>query len=125
MATRGVETQQRSGELNPSDYQQKRGEQRFLPEGNDDELCVLGSVFDVVRDDGHVPEIQRGVDFVHEIQRGGLYVKSRSQSEKKLGGVCESAPPYRREVRTPTRENLGSSLHRTDWKYSSNSSSVA
>ena len=43
-----------------------------VPERNYDELRVLGSILDVVRDDRHVPEIQRGVDLVHEIQWGGL-----------------------------------------------------
>jgi hypothetical protein len=45
---------------------------KFVPEGNDDELRILGSVLDVVRDDGHVPEVQRCIDLVHEVQRGGL-----------------------------------------------------
>ena len=54
----------------------------FLPEGNDDELRVLGSVLDVVRDDRHVPEIQRGVDLVHEVQRGRLCTKNVSQFGK-------------------------------------------
>jgi hypothetical protein len=39
----------------------------FVPERNDDELCILGSVFDVIRDDGHVSEIQCGINLVHEV----------------------------------------------------------
>ena len=57
--------------VGPLDHKQE-GQVGFVPEGNDDELCVLSSVLDVVRDDRHVPEIQRGVDLVHEVQRGGL-----------------------------------------------------
>ena len=39
----------------------------FLPERNNDELRVLRSVLDVVRDNRHVPEIQRSVDLVHKV----------------------------------------------------------
>lgn len=39
------------------------------PEWNDDKLCVLGPVFDVVGDNGHIPEIERCIDLVHEVQR--------------------------------------------------------
>ena len=54
----------------------------FLPEGNDDELRVLRSVLNVVRDDRHVPEIQRGVDLIHKVQRGRLCAKNRFQSKR-------------------------------------------
>ena len=59
----------------------EKGRMWFLPEGDDDESWVLGSVLDVVRDDRHVPEIQCGVD-VHEVQRGRLCTKNISQSGK-------------------------------------------
>lgn len=39
------------------------------PQRNDDELGVAGALFDVVADDGHVLEIQSGVDLVHDVQR--------------------------------------------------------
>lgn len=39
-----------------------------LPQGNDDELRVLRSVLNVVCDNGNIPEVQRGVNLVHEVQ---------------------------------------------------------
>ena len=48
----------------------------FVPERNDDELRILSSVLDVVRNDRYVPKIQCGVDLIHEVQRGGLGVES-------------------------------------------------
>jgi hypothetical protein len=50
----------------------------IVPEGDDDELRVLRPVLDVVRDDRNVPEIQRGIDFVHKVQRSRLDTKDFS-----------------------------------------------
>lgn len=55
--------------------------EKIVPEGDDDELCVLGPVLDVVRNDRYVPEIQSSIDFVHEVQRGGLDMRNRFQSK--------------------------------------------
>ena len=44
----------------------------IVPQGYDDKLCVFSPIFDVVRDDGDVPEVESRVDLVHEIQWGGL-----------------------------------------------------
>jgi len=46
---------------------------KSAPEGDDNELRVFGAVFDVVRDDGDVAEIQRRIDLIHEVQRCGLH----------------------------------------------------
>ena len=43
-----------------------------VPQGYDDKLCIFSSIFDVVRDDGDVPEVESRVDLVHEIQWSGL-----------------------------------------------------
>ena len=43
-----------------------------VPQGYDDELCVFSPIFDVIRDNGDVPEVESRVDLVHEIQWGGL-----------------------------------------------------
>ena len=60
---------------------------RFTPEGDDDELRVLCSVFDVVRDDRDVSEIQCGVYFVHEVQRSGLDKESAISVQEHPGRV--------------------------------------
>ena len=46
----------------------------YQPEGDDNELCVLCAVFNIVGHDGDVSEIQSGVDLVHEVQRSGLCI---------------------------------------------------
>lgn len=43
-----------------------------IPQRDDDELRVLGPIFDVIGDDGYVPEIERSVDLVHKVKRGRL-----------------------------------------------------
>ena len=55
--------------------------EKIVPERDDDELCVLGSVLDVIRNDRYVPEIQRGINLVHKVQRCGLDVRNRFRSE--------------------------------------------
>lgn len=45
---------------------------RNLPQGDDDELRVLCSILDVVCDDGNIPEVESGIDLVHEVQRRWL-----------------------------------------------------
>ena len=53
------------------------------PQGDDDKLRVLRAVLDVVGDDGHVPEVERGVDLVHEVQRRGLVdVQGKDQCKR-------------------------------------------
>ena len=42
------------------------------PQGNNDELCILRTVLDVIRDDGDIAEVESGVNLIHEIQRGRL-----------------------------------------------------
>ena len=56
-----------------------RGQHKYLerktphvPQGDDDKLCILRPVLDVVRYDGDVAEVQRSIDLVHEIEWGGL-----------------------------------------------------
>lgn len=39
------------------------------PEGDDDELCVLRTILDVVSDDGYIPEVKSSVNLVHEVER--------------------------------------------------------
>lgn len=48
-----------------------------VPQRDDDELRILGPIFNVIGDDGHVPEIERSVDLVHKIKRSRLYGKRR------------------------------------------------
>ena len=43
-----------------------------IPERDDDELCILGPVFDVVGDNRYVSEVQSRVDLVHEVEWCGL-----------------------------------------------------
>ena len=43
-----------------------------IPEGDDDELRILGPIFDIVGHDRDIAEIKCSVDLVHEIQRSGL-----------------------------------------------------
>ena len=43
-----------------------------IPQGYDDELRVFSPIFDVVCHNGDVPEVESGVNLVHEIQWGGL-----------------------------------------------------
>ena len=45
-----------------------------IPQGDDDELCVLRTIFDVVGDDGDVAEVKSGIDLVHKVQGCGLIV---------------------------------------------------
>ena len=45
-----------------------------IPQGDDDELRVLRTVFDVVGDDGDVAEVKSGIDLVHKVQGCGLIV---------------------------------------------------
>lgn len=46
----------------------KKKHRMRLPQGNDDKLGILRSVLNVVSDNGNIPEVQRGVNFVHEVQ---------------------------------------------------------
>ena len=53
------------------------------PKRDDDELRVLRPILDIVRNDGHVPEIQRGVDLVHEVQRRRLVRVEREHERER------------------------------------------
>jgi hypothetical protein len=39
----------------------------YTPERDDNELCILGPVLDVVGNDRDVSEVQRSIDFIHEV----------------------------------------------------------
>jgi hypothetical protein len=54
-----------------------------VPQGYDDELCVFSPIFDVVRDDGDVPEVESRVDLVHEVQWGGLITHVSTEVAKR------------------------------------------
>lgn len=41
---------------------------------DNDELCVLRSLLDVVGNNGHVLEVEGSINLVHDIQRSGLVV---------------------------------------------------
>ena len=43
-----------------------------VPQGYDDKLCVFSPIFDVVCDNGDVPEVESRVNLVHEVQWGRL-----------------------------------------------------
>ena len=43
-----------------------------VPQGCDDEVRVFSPIFDIVRDNGDVAEVESHVNLVHEIQWGGL-----------------------------------------------------
>lgn len=47
-----------------------------LPKGDDNELGILGTILDVVRNNGYISEVERSVNLVHEIQRCRLGRKS-------------------------------------------------
>ena len=50
-----------------------------IPQGYDDELRVFSPIFDVVCDNGDVPEVESRVDLVHEIQWSGLISHVRTE----------------------------------------------
>jgi hypothetical protein len=54
-----------------------RNRSSYVSERDDDELSVLRSIFDVVRNDRDVPEIKRGIDLVHEVERRRLHAHTR------------------------------------------------
>jgi hypothetical protein len=39
----------------------------YTPERDDNELCILGPVLDVVGNDRDVSEVQRSIDLIHEV----------------------------------------------------------
>ena len=39
------------------------------PKGDDDELSILGSIFNVVSHDGYISEVKGRINFIHEIER--------------------------------------------------------
>ena len=43
-----------------------------VPQGYDDELRIFSPIFDVICDNGDVPEVESRVDLVHEVQWGRL-----------------------------------------------------
>lgn len=43
--------------------------EHIVSKRNYDELCVLRTIFNIVSDDGDVPEIKRSVNLIHEVQR--------------------------------------------------------
>ena len=56
---------------------------RNSPQGDYDELSVLGPLLDVVGDYGDILEVQCGVDLVHHVERGGLVVvEGEDQGER-------------------------------------------
>lgn len=73
----------------------------YAPEGDDDELSVLRPIFDIVRDDRHVPEIERGVDLVHKVQRRRL-VHMQSEDEREGAQSLSSHPAKTRRVSVRT-----------------------
>jgi len=57
--------------------------EHVISKGDDDKLSILGSLFDVMSDDGNISEVKRGVNFVHEVQRRRLEdVKGEYQSKR-------------------------------------------
>ena len=63
--------------------QPRRQLEHIIPEGNNNKLSILGALLDIRRDDGDIPEIQRGIDLIHDVQRGGLIMmESEHQRER-------------------------------------------
>ena len=54
------------------------------PQRDDDELGVPGPLLDVVGDDGHVLEVERGVNLVHDVE-GGRFVVMKGEDQGKTG----------------------------------------
>eukprot|EP00428_Durinskia_dybowskii_P065473 CAMPEP_0170384264 /NCGR_PEP_ID=MMETSP0117_2-20130122/15907_1 /TAXON_ID=400756 /ORGANISM="Durinskia baltica, Strain CSIRO CS-38" /LENGTH=213 /DNA_ID=CAMNT_0010640005 /DNA_START=219 /DNA_END=860 /DNA_ORIENTATION=- len=79
-------------------HKEVRQLEHVIPQGDDDELGILRSLFDVVCDDGDVPEVQSGIDLIHEVQWCGLVVvqcKDQRKGGKRLlsaGEVCDLLP---------------------------------
>lgn len=55
---------------------------KYLPKRNNDELCILGSILDVIGDDRNVAEIQGSIYLVHEIQWGWLHKNSQTRHDR-------------------------------------------
>jgi hypothetical protein len=45
----------------------KAGKCADVPKRDDNKLSILGSIFDVVRNDGNISEIEGSIDLIHEI----------------------------------------------------------
>lgn len=54
----------------------------IVTERNDNELCILCPFLDVRSNDGNVPEIQSGIDFVHDVE-GCRLVMMQSEDQCK------------------------------------------
>jgi hypothetical protein len=47
---------------------------KTLPEADNDELSILCSLLDIVCHNGHVLEVQGGVNFIHHVERCRLNI---------------------------------------------------
>jgi hypothetical protein len=47
-----------------------------IPKRDDDELCVLRPILDVVGDNGDITEVESCIDLVHKVQRCRLNLRS-------------------------------------------------
>ena len=65
----------------------RRTLEHVVAERDDDELRVARSLLDVVADDAHVAEVERGVDLVHDVQRRGLVVVQREHERERGEGL--------------------------------------
>ena len=52
--------------------QPRRQLEHVVSERDDDELSLLRAVFDVIGDNGDIPEVQGGIDLVHKVEWGRL-----------------------------------------------------
>ena len=59
-----------------------------VPQRDDDKLCILGPIFDVIGDDGYIPKIERSVDLVHKVKRGRLYGNGQIKSTSEVSKAC-------------------------------------
>jgi hypothetical protein len=61
------------------------------PERDDNKLSILRAILNIVGDNRHVPKVQRGIYFVHEIKRCGLIVQE-TQPQHFLGERINPSP---------------------------------
>jgi len=53
-----------------------------VPQGDNDELGILRTIFDVISNNRNVAEVKSGVNLIHEVQRRGFVdMQSENQSE--------------------------------------------
>jgi hypothetical protein len=46
-----------------------------IPKRNDDELCVLRPILDIIGDNGDITEVKSCIDLVHKVQRCRLSLR--------------------------------------------------